>query len=126
MKCKARTRNGQPCKAGTLKGKKYCFIHDPANAHARAAARKLGGLHRGTPHAPNAAAVNASPRTIPEVFTILDYALAETLVMENGIQRGRLLVSLAAQYVDALKVGELEAQLKELLQVLGLRESLPQ
>src|SRR5689334_3111017 len=103
--CKARTQGGQPCKMAAVTGGLYCFTHDPEASQARQAARKLGGYNRGTPHAGNTAAVNGSPRTITEVFPILDYALAETLAMENGIQRGRLLVSLAAQYVDALKVG---------------------
>jgi hypothetical protein len=119
--CKARTANGAPCKMKpTVTG--YCFNHDPGRAADRAQARKRGGEARHTPHAGDADAVNRSPRTIEESYSILDYALVETLAMDNGIQRNRLLVSIAAAYVDARKVGELETQLMELMRILGNRE----
>lgn len=120
--CKAKTKSGQPCGMKLKPGARYCFAHDPAQAAQRAAARKLGGYNRATPHAGNLEAVKGSPRTIDETYSILDYTLAETLAMDNGIQRNRLLVSIAAQYIDARKVGELESQLAELMRVLASRE----
>lgn len=121
MKCQRKTASGNRCKANALRGGKFCFQHAPESAAAAHAARKLGGYRSATPHAGNLEAVNGTPRTIVDAFTILDYALAETLALDNGIQRGRLLVSIAAAYVDAVKVGDLEAQLKELLSILGSR-----
>jgi hypothetical protein len=105
-----------------LKGGRYCFNHSPAAAADRAQARRRGGEARHTPHAGDPAKVIGSPRTIEQSYTILDYALAETLVMDNGIQRNRLLVSIAGQYIEARKVGELETQLMELMRILGNRE----
>jgi hypothetical protein len=122
MKCHGKTKSGGACKMPPLKGSKYCFTHNPATRTAQALARKIGGHNSATPHAGNVETITASPRTIPEAMTILDYAKAEILVLDNSIPRGRLLVSLAAAYVDALKVGELEAQLKELLAVLASRK----
>lgn len=121
MNCKGKTTTGKPCKMPPLKGSKFCFTHDASTRTAQAAARKLGGFNSATPHAGNAETVAASPRTIPEAMTILDYAKSEILALDNSIPRGRLLVTLAAAYVDALKVGELETQLKELLAVLAAR-----
>lgn len=121
MKCHGKTRNGQACKMPAVKGDRYCFTHNPATRAAQAAARKLGGYNSATPHAGNPEAVHAAPRTIEQAFTILDYALAETIAMENGIQRGRLLVSIAAGYIDAIKQGDIEKQLQELLQILASR-----
>ncbi len=120
--CKGKTQSGQPCKMQALKGSRYCFTHNDTTRAEQAAARKLGGMNRHTPHAGNLEAVVQQPRTVQETFTVLDYALAETLAMDNGIQRNRLLVSIAGQYVDAHKVGELETQLRELLRVLELRK----
>jgi hypothetical protein len=119
--CKARTAAGITCKMKpTASG--YCFNHDPARGADRAQARKRGGEARHTPHAGDPSRVIAQPRTIEHAYTILDYALAETLVQDNGIQRNRLLVSIAAAYVDARKVGELETQLMELMRILGNRQ----
>ena len=121
-KCKGKTKTGKPCGMTAKTGARYCFAHDPARAGDRAAARKLGGFNRATPHAGNLEAVERSPRTIEQTHSILDYALAETLAMDNGIQRNRLLVSIAGQYIDARKVGELETQLKEFIRILASRE----
>jgi len=122
-KCNGKTQSGQPCKVPALKGDRFCFTHSPATRAAQAAARKLGGFNRASPHAEDPSAVNKQPRTISDAMTILDYALIETLELDNGIQRGRLLVSIVAAYVDALKVGEIETQLKELLRVLQARQN---
>jgi hypothetical protein len=120
-RCKGRTAGGAPCNMKpTASG--YCFNHDPARAADRAQARKRGGEARHSPHVGDLGQIVQSPRRIPDVMTVLDYALTETLALDNGIQRGRLLVSIAAAYVDALKVGEIETQLKELLRVLELRK----
>ncbi len=120
--CKGKTRSGQPCKMRPVGGGDYCFTHSPDTRAKQAAARKLGGFNRATPHAGKAETVNRKPRSIEETFSILDYVLAETLAMDNGIQRNRLMVAIATQYVDACKVGELEAQLRELLRVLENRK----
>lgn len=120
--CKAKTKSGEPCQMRTAAGSRYCFTHDPARIADRATARSKGGRMQSTPHAADPETINKQPRTIQETFTILDYALTETVAMENGIARNRLLVSIAAQYVDAHKVGELETQLRELLRVLELRK----
>ncbi len=121
MQCKATTTSGQACKMKAIKGSKYCFTHSPATRAQQAQARKRGGENRHTPHVADPDQIHKSPRAIPDVMTILDYALAETLALDNGIQRGRLLVSIAAAYVDGLKVGEIETQLRELLQILASR-----
>lgn len=122
MQCKAKTTSGDPCKMPAIKGGRYCFTHSPAHRAAQAVARRRGGEKRHTAHAGILENVNKVPRSVDETYSILDYALAETLAMDNGIQRNRLLVSIAAQYVDARKVGELETQLAELMRILASRE----
>lgn len=53
---------------------------------------------------------------------ILDYALQESLVLSNSIQRRRLLVSIAHGFIEALKVGEMEQRLEAVETALSLRK----
>jgi len=103
MRCKAKTTNGQPCQAQAITGSKFCFTHDPASGAARAKARKAGGQRNRTPH-------------------VLDYSLAETLPLENSIQRGRLLVAICGAFIEAIKTGELESRLAAIESALKARE----
>jgi len=121
-KCNGKNSRGEPCKVAALKGDRFCFNHSPSTRAQQAAARKLGGRNRLTPHAGDPEQVHKSPRTISDVMTILDYALEETLELDNGVLRGRLLVAIVSEYTNALKVGALEVQLAELLRVLQSRE----
>jgi len=61
-------------------------------------------------------------RSIEGVMIILDYALQESLGLSNSIQRGRLLVSIAHGYIEALKVGEMEQRLEAVEMALKLRK----
>lgn len=122
MTCKAKTSNGQPCKAAALKGSRYCFTHDPANGQARAKARKLGGQRNRTPHNGQADQLPQAVTTVQEAIKILDYALAETIPLENSIARSRVLIALVAGYVQALQAGETEQRLAALETALRLRK----
>lgn len=119
-KCKGKTTRG-PCKAQALQGGRYCFTHDPASGKARATARKLGGMRNRTPHAGQADILPATVTTISEATRILDYALAETIPMENSIARGRLLIALVAGYINAFEIGELENRLAAIETALKAR-----
>lgn len=118
--CKAKTQNGAACpNAAGASG--YCFTHDPARGAERARARKRGGAHRRTGHTGNADALPKQVRSLSDVLAVLDYALAEALPLENGVQRGRLLVSIAHAFIEAIKTGELEGRLDALERALKLR-----
>ncbi|GAB4540874.1 MAG: hypothetical protein Fur002_08340 [Anaerolineales bacterium] len=122
MKCEAKTTNGQPCQAQTIKGRKFCFTHDPASGAARAKARKMGGQRNRTPHAGNPESLPQRVRTIEDVLAVLDYALQEAMPLENSIQRGRLIVAIAGAFIDAIKTGELESRLMAIESALKARE----
>ncbi len=119
--CQATKRNGEPCNASAGETG-FCFTHDATKGKERAVARRNGGLRRITPHVADASIVAKETRTIKDVMTILDYALQESLVLSNSIQRGRLLVSIAHGYIEALKVGEMEARLEAIEMTLKLRK----
>ena len=120
--CKATKRDGEACNAAAS-DTGFCFTHDASRGKQRAVARRNGGLKRITPHVADASLVTKETRTIKDVMTILDYALQESLVLSNSIQRGRLLVSIAHGFIEALKVGELEQRLDAVEHALRLRKA---
>ncbi|HMS38922.1 MAG TPA: hypothetical protein PKE69_01760 [Pyrinomonadaceae bacterium] len=119
--CNTKNRRGEPCNASANENG-FCFAHDAAKGKERAEARRRGGLQRITPHVADASLVPTQTRSIESVMIILDYALQESLVLQNSIQRGRLLVSIAHGYIEALKVGEMEQRLEAVEMTLKLRK----
>lgn len=114
MKCKAITANKTKCKAQALKGGQYCFIHAPETGHARAAARKLGGENRHTPHFGDHSQLPANVATLEDANKILSYTLTEVIGMDNSIARARVLLSLFDSYVKSFEIGELEKRITAL------------
>lgn len=119
--CNAKTKKGTPCNA-SASDSGFCFAHDAAKGKERAIARRKGGLQRISPHTADASLVPKETRSVEGVMIILDYALQELLGLSNSIQRGRLLVSIAHGYIEALKVGEIEARLEAVESVLKIRK----
>jgi hypothetical protein len=101
--CVAQTKSGQPCRAQAIHDSQYCFCHDPAQADARAEARKRGGERRRVPHAGDPSAIPTPVRSTKAVLAILDYALAETLALENSVARTRALIALSVMYLTVLR-----------------------
>ena len=119
--CKANTRNGGKCKAfATDSG--FCFMHDAAKGKERAQARRKGGLATKKPHFADESLIPAAIQNIEGVYSVLNYALQETIGLDNSIQRGRLLVSIAHGFIEALKVGELEKRLEAIEIALKTRK----
>jgi len=119
--CQATKRNGEPCNASANETG-FCFTHDATKGAERAIARRKGGLQRIAPHVADASIVPKQTRSIESAMIILDYALQESLVLQNSIQRGRLLVSIAHGYIEALKVGEMEQRKEAVETALSLRK----
>ncbi len=119
--CQAKNKSGEPCQASANETG-FCFTHDATKGKERAIARRNGGLRRITPHVADASIVPKETRSIADVMIILDYALQESLVLSNSIQRGRLLVSIAHGFIEALKVGELEKRLESIEMTLKMRK----
>lgn len=120
IQCRAKKRNGELCQASASENG-FCFTHDASRGRERAEARRRGGLQRITPSPSDKSLVRRETRTLSDVMTILDYALQESLVLQNSIQRGRLLVSIAHGYIEALKVGEMEQRLEAVEAALSER-----
>ncbi|MEQ1642053.1 MAG: DUF5763 domain-containing protein [Pyrinomonadaceae bacterium] len=113
QQCKGLNASGTQCKA-YASDSGYCFMHDAAKGRERALARRNGGLSTKKPHTADASLIPAEVRSIDGVLAVLNYALLESIVLDNSIARGRLLVSIAHGFVEVLKVGELEQRLEAL------------
>ena len=120
--CSANNRSGEKCKAFASGGGGFCFMHDETKGKERALARRNGGLATKQPHFADAEILPSEIRRIEDVFIILDYAFFEAVGLDNSINRGRLLVSIAHGFIEALKVGELEKRLESLEMALKLRK----
>ncbi len=119
--CKAINRRGQPCGARTLRGSDYCYMHDPTRGEERAQARKRGGLRRRPDHG-LMDIVPGKVRSLDDVLAVLDYALSESMPLENSVQRGRLIVAIANAFIAAIKTGELESRILAIESALKARE----
>ncbi len=120
-KCKANTKNGEKCKAFANESG-FCFTHDATRGRERAIARRNGGLATKQPHYADASVLPSSIRKIEDVLIVLDYALKESIGLDNSIQRGRLIVSIAHGFIEALKVGEIEQRLEAVEIALKMRK----
>lgn len=120
--CQANNKQGEKCKAYASGGGGFCFTHDATRGRERAIARRNGGLATKQPHYADASVLPSSIRKIEDVLIVLDYALQESIGLDNSIQRGRLIVSIAHGFIEALKVGELEQRLEAVEMTLKLRE----
>jgi len=113
-KCNATTKNGQACKIAALKGDRFCFTHSRQTRAAQAAARKLGGQNRHTPHFAGPETLPADVTTLPQARQILTYTLAEVIGMDNSIARARVLLALFDSFIKSIEIGELEQRIAAL------------
>lgn len=120
-KCSGKNAKGGDC--GAFAGPSgFCFMHDASKGRERALARRNGGLSTKKPHTADASLIPSEIRSIEGVFAVLNYALRESIILDNSIARGRLLVSIAHGYIEALKVGELEKRLEALEMALKIKQ----
>lgn len=119
--CRENNKQGERCKAFASENG-VCFMHDATKGRERATARRNGGLATKQPHYADATGLPSTIRNIADVLIVLDYALKESVGLDNSIQRGRLLVSIAHGFIEALKVGEFEKRLEAVENVMNLRK----
>jgi hypothetical protein len=118
--CKGKNASGGPCRA-FAGDNGHCFMHDASKGRERALARRNGGLSTKKPHIADVSLLPSKVRSIDDVFAVLNYTLQESIILDNSIQRGRLLVALAHGFIEALKVGELEKRLDALENALKVK-----
>ena len=106
--CAYRFPNGEPCHSPPLRDGDYCLMHSPEHAKEVQEARRLGGLRRKR-EATLFTAYDLLPlNTVAGIQRLIELIMTDSVGMENGIARNRLLISLALAALDALKTSELE------------------
>lgn len=125
-RCRAKVAlTGEDCRQAPLREKDYCFWHDPENAEAAQEARRLG-QQRAKREGSVAAAMQVDGlASVPDLRRILEIVLFDTLALQNGVPRNRLLVSLVQAGATLLKDGEFEQRLEAIESVLGDRLKKP-
>ena len=122
-RCKATTKSGQPCAAYAVSGSDFCYWHDPARAEERAQARARGGHARhGRKIGPTGQPDPVSVQSMADVVTLLEKTVNDVLGLENSLQRGRTIATLANAIVKALQFATLEERLEAVEMALRLRD----
>lgn len=112
--CKARKKNGRPCRAPALRAGRACFWHAEETRDAAAEARRLGGQRRRREGTVEGAFAVQGFRTGADLQRVLEVALADTLELENSIARTRALTYLVAVAARVKETTDFEARLQAL------------
>src|SRR5450755_1104472 len=110
-RCAGIKPDGQPCQMAPLHERPYCFAHDPERAAEAAEARRMGGLRRRKEGTIAVAYDLPGLDSVAGIRRLLDIVVTDSVGLENGIARLRVLISTAAAATNLLKVGEFEERL---------------
>jgi len=107
---------GEPCGMAPIKDSEFCWSHSPEHAQEAQAARKLGRLRRKREATIFGAYDFESLNTIEGIMRLIEINATDTLGMENGIARNRLLAYIALVALKVREVGYQEQRLTALEQ----------
>src|SRR5450755_2991614 len=110
-RCAGIKPDGQPCQMAPLHERPYCFAHDPERAAEAAEARRMGGLRRRKEGTIAVAYELPGLDTVAGIRRLIDIVVTDSVGMENGIARLRVILAAASAATALLKVGELEDRL---------------
>lgn len=113
------SRSGAPCGMPALKGRNLCFNHDPLAAIERGAARKRGGALRPYPARAGVTAASSSLRSAFDILREAEELLCATKELQNSARRTSAVVAVLNMSLKAIEVGEYEARLAALEQLVG-------
>lgn len=113
--CIATKKNGQPCATYALADSDFCFAHDPAQAAARAAARRAGGHARhGRKVGKTGDGKPVKIASVADVVKLLERTINDALTLENSLNRANTIGRLAMVFVKCFEVSEIEQRLAAL------------
>jgi hypothetical protein len=120
-RCAGTKADGQPCQMAPLHERPYCFAHDPERAAEAAEARRMGGLRRRKEGTIAVAYDLPGLDTVAGIRRHLAIVVTDSVGLENGIARLRVILATAGAATALLKVGELEDRLAALEQAVAHR-----
>lgn len=101
----------------------WCFWHSPDHRREAQEARRLGGIHRRRESTVSGAFDVEGIGNIEGIRRVLEIALLDTLGLENGVQRSRVLVSIVQAAAKLLEVSEYEQRFRALESVVFERRA---
>jgi hypothetical protein len=113
-RCGGTKPDGQACQMAPLHERPYCFAHDPDRASEAAKARRMGGLRRRKEGTIAVAYDLPGLDSVAGIRRLLDIVVTDSVGLENGIARLRVILATASAATALLKVGELEDRLEVL------------
>jgi hypothetical protein len=114
--CAFRFSNGEPCHSPPLHDSDFCRMHSPEHAKEVQESRRLGGLRR-KKEVTLSGAYDLEPlSTVAGILRLIEIATLDTLSLENGVNRNRLLAYLALVALRTLEVGDQEQRMRALEQ----------
>jgi hypothetical protein len=120
--CQGKKANGDACRTHPLVDGDWCLMHDPDKQEEADEARRLGGVRRRRERVVQGAYDYEGLGTIEGIRRVLDIAVADTLGLENGVQRSRTLIAGAQAAAKLLETGELADRIEALEEVLADRK----
>jgi hypothetical protein len=116
--CAAIAASGRPCGSSPPHDSEYCLFHDPEQREAAAAARRAGGQRRRRSSSLEAIFDLGDIRTSDGLWSLLQVAAYDLVLLDNSIARARAIVAVVAAGARLLdgdlerRVAALEAGLK--------------
>src|SRR5664280_2486599 len=120
-RCAYAKADGQPCQMAPLVERPYCFAHDPERAAEAAEARRLGGMRRRKEGTIAVAYDLPGLDSVTGIRRLLDIVVTDSVGLDNGIARLRVIIATATAATNLLKVGELETRLAALEAAIAQR-----
>lgn len=124
-RCAGVKADGQPCQMAPLHDRPFCFAHDPERAAEAAEARRMGGLRRRKEGTIAVAYELPGLDTVAGIRRLVDIVVTDSVGMENGIARLRVILAAASAATALLKVGELEDRIASLEAAVAGRADTP-
>ena len=120
-RCTFLKADGLACQMAPLRERPFCFAHDPERAEEAAEARRLGGLRRRKEGTIAVAYDLPGLGSVGGIRRLLYIVVTDGLGLDNGVNRLRVLISVATAATRLLETAEFEERLAALEAVVRNR-----
>ncbi|MBI2855085.1 MAG: hypothetical protein HYX87_09245 [Chloroflexi bacterium] len=116
--CAFPSPTGKPCRMAPLTDSQFCWAHSPERAKEAQEARRLGGLRRRRERTLSNAYQFDSLTSADGLARLLHIAVMDTLALDNGVARNRILVAIVLAGLRVNEAGDMEQRISALEQLV--------